>query len=204
MNDPYQNQIIKHAKLSPENMRAAILVGLSFDGLRSCLIKSFANSLTDFMKSEWEVDLVSWGVINNFKKWVDDPLAKEAGILCRKSSWDEGIYVRVASESSNGRNNYIGIYARDNISPARKLELHQKLTDCLGQGRNSLPFPWWQYFDEHFNFDNEEALMALYQKDKPLQLNEKDKSLQLNEFQQKLFQRIKIIGKEVDSFFIKG
>ncbi len=190
----FSDEIINQAKSSPENMRAAILVGLSFTDLRKTLIQSFAKSLIKSLENKWEVDLAKWGVINDFKKWAVDPLVREAGILCRKSNWEEDIYVRVASESSNGSNNYIGIYAH-NISSDRKQELYQKLTDRLGKGKNSQPFPWWQYFDEHFNFDNEKALMALYRK---------DESLQLNEFQQKLFQKIEIIGQEVDNLFMKG
>lgn len=158
----YQKVIIEHAKKSQQNMRVAILAGLTLEKLRAELIGDFSIAMKKALENE------KWENIN-IERWQSDPTGKFTGMWFRQNSWPENIYIKIEARD-RGMCEYIyGVTIRNEHVDKPVYENKRKdIGTCLDEiklGIRSKSWPWYQQIEAPYNcFDNEVGMLALYEK----------------------------------------
>lgn len=173
-----QDEIIHYALSSKNNLELSIIIGQSYEKLRTALIKDFAKHLEQELKNfAWDTD---------FKWWLDTPTKIYTGFTCRRKNWPSQLSILIESQLQSG--NYIYGVLKDKDTLTYKF-LINALTNIKGKGKETENWVWYQFLPAKFrDFTDKETLCLLYEK---------------QEFTDYLISEIESLGDLIDDVFLE-
>lgn len=173
----YQKEVIEHAKKSEQNMRVAILAGLSFQELRSMLIDEFAMKLRIYLEEKgWsECDVANW---------------KNGGwVKFRKNNWPLRVYVGIGPDKNFSITEFCVIADGKEVDNQTRTNISNILKKDIGNGPFDAFAAWRGKLDTNYsNLNSIEGLIAISKFDGLKSLKD-------------LAERIEAVGKIIDSLF---
>ncbi|HMU86660.1 MAG TPA: hypothetical protein PKI88_02265 [Agitococcus sp.] len=149
-----QDEIISHALSSASNLELTLMIGQSYDTLRSKIIQNFASYFQEKLQSAgWETE---------FKWWLEAPLGNYTGFYCRRKNWPPQLQLLVESKGTTGK--YIYAVLKDTDTLTHELFVNN-LNMIKGKGKQSKICVWYQDLSTRFyDFTQKETLCLLYEK----------------------------------------
>lgn len=173
----YQKEIIEHAKKSEQNMRVAILAGLSFKELRSMLIDEFAMELILYLEEKgWsDCDVIYW----KNEKWAK----------FRKNNWPLHVYVGIGPDKNFSITEFCVIAHDKEVDNNTRVNISNILKIDIGNGSFDAYCAWRSKLNTNYsNLNSVEGLMAISKFNRSNTLAD-------------LAGRIEAVGKVMDSHF---
>jgi hypothetical protein len=156
--------IAEHALENEHSLRLAAKVGLAFPTIKERIIKDFLSSFKSVLISRlgngWKLE----------DKASKTPLMRGWHIAAWKSKWMDNASIGLHCDKSGPSDLDFFVFLVKPFDHPQVAQLRQALETRYAHGKHMAEYPWWQYVEHpHRDWDTEDALVRLWQKDEALE-----------------------------------